>query len=185
MSDEPFVFSIDWELGKDDFQASIRDMMKECITGRKVLSLPIELIPGMSFLTQIALLTCQVNCADCCKCCEVGEGRLIDIIPLEYQYLANKYGTHNFIMDGMDHAIPYPCPFLKSHRCSIYGDRPFVCAMFPFQPGGTAGENMEIKTVAISSQCPEARRITRAVYMNLWRLRRQLARAVGELPKGV
>ena len=185
MSDEEFRFEINWELEKDVFQAAIRDMIKQCTEEHKVISLPIEMIPGNSFFAQIALICSQLNCGECSKCCEIGEGKPIDITPLEYAYLGAKYGPRNFVTNGTDYAIPYPCPFLKSHKCSIYPDRPLVCALFPFQPGGSAGEHRELKVLAVYSHCPESRRIARTVYMNMWRLRRQLERAVGPLPKGI
>jgi Fe-S-cluster containining protein len=175
----PLKTVIDWELEKKEFQESIRDMIKECMDKGKVLALPIELLPGTSFITQMALLLGQIDCTNCAnKCCLSGENNIIDIMPKEYPILAEKFGARHFSTDGKgNHGIQFPCSFLQDHKCSIYGDRPLVCVLFPFQPGGYGGDDGQINTIAVASSCPEARRITRQVYMMSWRIRRQFKRA--------
>lgn len=176
--DKPLQFVIDWDLERRDFQNLVRDMIKQCVDEHKVLVLPVEIVKGEGFSEQLSLLLSQVRCGDCCKCCQSGfDDGMINIVPNEYQYLAQKYGGDHFVFSGGGIFLPYPCPFLKSGRCSIYQDRPLVCTLFPFQPGGTSGLNRELNTLALASGCVESRRITRAVFMMQWRLRRQFKRA--------
>jgi Fe-S-cluster containining protein len=95
----------------------------------------------------------------------------IGLLPLEYNHLSDKYGNKNFIIKGAEAFLPLPCPFLKNGQCIIYRERPLVCVLYPFQPGGTDGDGRSL--IALSSSCPEARRITKQVYMMNWRLRKQ------------
>lgn len=180
MDSESIKFVIDWELEKKEFQEQIREMIKMCVDGHKVISLPITIIPGLDFASELSLMLSQLQCQEkhCSHCCECSnDGKPICVMPAEFEYLANKYGKDKFITDGTGYALPYPCPFLKAEGCNIYQDRPLVCCLFPFQPGGTAGEDGELNVMALASDCSESRRIARAVYMMTWRLRRQFKRA--------
>ena len=172
-------FMIDWELDKKEFQASISEMIKNCMEQDKVISLPIEINPGPNVIGLLSLLLGQIDCTNCNnKCCVSGENNRIELLPKEYQILASKFGKQHFInyysqaQDATGYAMQFPCPFLAEHKCSIYGDRPLICALFPFQDGGFAGEHQNNYVYALASSCPEGRRIARQVYMTFWRLRR-------------
>ena len=179
MNDEPLKTYIDWELEKDAFQCLIRDMIKDCVDHNKVIALPITITEGSSFLDQLGMLLSQVNCKDCNRCCKSGENNVVSLTPEEGRYFSGKYGQSYFTTFEDNLAIPYPCCFLIGHECSIYSDRPLVCALYPFQPGGFAGEEMKENVIAVASDCPEGRRIARTIYMTIWRLRRQFKRAIG------
>lgn len=179
MGSESIKFVINWDLDRQAFQDLVRDMIKQCVEQNKVIVLPVEIVSGEVFAEQLSVLLSQVNCGDCSKCCESSfDNEEICIVPDEYLYLAEKYGYGHFNIDVNGKiTLHYPCPFLKSRRCSIYSDRPLVCTLFPFQPGGTSGEDAELNVLALASSCPESRRIARAVYMTQWRLRKQFKRA--------
>ena len=186
MNDQDVLkYEIPWDLEKDEFQVFIRDMIKDCRDNGKVIALPVEILKGEAFMDQMAMLLSQIDCKDCHLCCVSGEAGDIDIRPAEYQILCEKYGQSHFVDDGKQISIPYPCSFLQSSKCSIYGDRPLVCVLYPFQPGGYGGENGEIFVIAVASSCPEGRRIVRGVYMTSWRLRRQFRRSIGDRYKEV
>jgi Fe-S-cluster containining protein len=171
-------FVINWDLDRQAFQDQVRDMIKQCLDESNVIVLPVEIVRGEVFVEQLSVILAQVNCGDCCRCCKTSfDGGPISIVSNEYRYLAQKYGESNFKQSDGETFLPYPCPFLKSGRCSIYPDRPLVCVFFPFQPGGRSGLNAELNVIALASGCPEARRIARAIYMTQWRLRKQFNRA--------
>jgi len=178
--DEVLKYEVPWDLEKDEFQGFVRDMIKTCVDHGKVISLPIELVQGEYFLDQMAMLLSQVDCKDCHKCCISEKGGVIDLQKAEYELFCQKYGKQHFVTDGKLFSIPYPCPFLQKDKCSIYGDRPFACVLYPFQPGGYGGEHGEIYVIAVASSCPEGRRIARGTYMTSWRLRKQFNRAAGK-----
>jgi Fe-S-cluster containining protein len=177
---EPLKFFIDWELEKDAFQSLVRDMIKNCVDHGKVISLPFIIVRGQSFLDQLGLLLSQVDCRGCNnRCCRTGEDGIVSLTPQEGRIFLERYGQSIFTTSEEGLAIPYPCRFLEGHKCSIYPERPLVCTLYPFQPGGFEGEERRENVIAISAQCPEGKRIARAVYMTTWRLRKQFKRAIG------
>jgi len=176
---EPLKTYIDWELEKDAFQCLVRDMIKNCVDHGKVITLPITIIHGQSFIEQLGMLLSQVDCKDCNKCCLTGVNNFVDLTPQEARIFSVRYGASILSSHEDSVSIPYPCCFLKDHKCSIYPERPLVCAMYPFQSGGFSGEEMKQYTLAVASDCPEGRRIARAIFMTTWRLRRQFKRAIG------
>jgi len=139
----------------------------------KVLALPMEIVPGMTMINLMTLLIAQVNCDGCdARCCKHNpNGAPLEMLPPEYQRLAEKYGHQHFTVKGEWAYLPMPCPFLKVNRCTIYRDRPLVCVLYPFQPGALDGDGHNL--LALASKCPEAKRIAGQVYMTEWRIRRQ------------
>lgn len=172
MSDE-MTYVIDWNLNQVDFRRRVREIIRQAETRGKVLALPVEMNPGQVSLDLMILLLSQVNCEKCdAECCKQNPyGGPIDILPVEYKRLAEKYGPQHFLLQEDKYVLPMPCPFLKQGRCSIYPDRPMICVIFPFQSGAVNGEGKLV--MAVASSCPEGRRIARNIYMTAWRLRHQ------------
>lgn len=177
---ETMKYLIDWELNQEAFRHSIKDMIRKARKNGKVLALPMEITPGMTFINLMILLLAQVKCDDCdAQCCRMNpEGDMTPIVPPEYQRLSEKYGKEHFVEKDGQAFLPMPCPFLKKgpysqlkELCTIYRDRPLPCVLYPFQPGATDGADNMI--LALASRCPEGRRITKEVYMMAWRIRQQ------------
>lgn len=171
---EQIVQEINWQLDQRNFQRQVRAIISEAQKKGKVITLPIGVHLGQVMLDLMTLLLSQVNCDGCdAPCCRRNPSdEPISILPPEYERLAGKYevGKLSKIEDGT-YGLPMPCPFLKGGRCSIYSDRPLVCIIYPFQPGGADfNGNMHL---ALSSSCPESHRIARNVYMWGWRIRHQ------------
>lgn len=172
---------IDWQLDQEPFRRLVDSIINEAKVTNKVIALPLGIHPGQTALDLMTLLLCQVNCDDChVPCCRENPGGLpISILPPEYERLAAKYDVGELKQsDDGTYELPTPCPFLKGNRCSIYSDRPLVCVIYPYQLGGEDGEGNMV--LALSSSCPDARRISRLVYMFAWRIRRQFFMLGGE-----
>jgi len=172
-------YVIDWTLNLEAFKKQVRDLIHQARKGGKVLALPFQVYPGHPFFDMLVSLLSHVECEGCdAPCCKSNpEDMPLRLLPPEFNKLASKYGEKNFIPDGDSGILPMPCPFLKHNRCTIYPDRPLVCVLYPFQPGATDGANNMM--MALAASCPEARRITRAVYLMSWRIRQQF-HALGE-----
>ena len=172
-------YVIDWTLDREAFKKQVRDLIYQARKGGNVLALPFQVYPGHPFFDLLVSLLSHVECEGCdAPCCKSNPEDLpLRLLPPEFDKLASKYGEKNFIPDGDSGILPMPCPFLKHNRCTIYPDRPLVCVLYPFQPGATDGANNMM--MALASSCPEARRITRAVYLMSWRIRQQF-HALGE-----
>lgn len=173
MNDKSMKSQIDWNLPQVAFRHFVRGMVNECQKKGKVLVLPMQVSGGMNFLDKLSLTIGQVNCEGChAPCCKVDpSGLQISVLPPEAKRLAEKYGWEHFIIKDDKYWLPTPCPFLKNNRCTIYQDRPLVCVLYPFQPGGTDGEGNPL--IALASSCPESRRITKQVFMMSWRIRQK------------
>lgn len=173
VNQESMTYLIDWELNQEAFRHQVRDLIHKAQKNGKVLALPMEVSKGMTFVNLLTLTVGQVNCEGCdARCCKQNpNGEPLQMLPPEYTRLAERYGKEHFIVKGEWAYLPMPCPFLKSDRCTIYRERPLVCVIYPFQPGASdaAGNNI----LALASSCPEARRITKQVYMMSWRIRQQ------------
>lgn len=194
MTDGLMVREIDWDVPQSEFRDFIREYIHTAEKSNKVLALPIEIHKGQSAIDLLTLLLAQVNCDDCdAICCKANpDGMLTQVLSHEYEYLSKKYGQEHFIIKNESAFLPMPCPFLRKgtkpgakQLCKIYPDRPLVCVFYPFQPGATAfqdevkdGEEMDI--LAVASECPEGRRITKAVFMTAWRIRHQFERVRSE-----
>jgi len=137
----------------------------------KVLCLPVMAHTGQAFLDMLTLVLAQVHCSACdAPCCrENPGGEESFLFPLEYEHLSEKYGKEHFLTCDKGAYFLMPCPFLKDGRCAIYEDRPTVCVLYPFQ-GGAVDSNGN-PMIALSADCPEARRITRNVYTTSWWIR--------------
>lgn len=184
--DDKMTYVIDWELPQDAFRDSVRGLIHQAQKRNKVLALPIETHTGQTAIDLLTLLLAQMNCDNCdAPCCRANPaGMLTQLLPSEYQRLSAKYGKENFIVKEDVAYLPMPCPFLRKgpypqlkQLCKIYPERPFVCILYPFQPGANDGEGHNI--LAVASSCPEGRRIARQILMMAWRFRRQY-RLIGE-----
>lgn len=173
MSKDKLLYLFNWQLNQEAFRHEVRKLINRAEKEGKVLALPIKISPGQQMLDMMTLLLSQVNCDGCdARCCKIKTyNKPIEVLPPEYERLAEKYGSQHFKKKGEVVELHMPCPFLKNNRCSIYRDRPLVCVLYPYQFGANdVAGNM---VLAMSSSCPEARRITRNIYMWSWRLRHQ------------
>jgi Fe-S-cluster containining protein len=77
------------------------------------------------------------QCQACCRCCH---DKLIQLNPYEIARLARHLGisTGEFIANYMTADQPYllflpnsACVFLGDQGCSVHGDRPLVCRLYP------------------------------------------------------
>ena len=170
---EEIEFVIDWTLDQVQFRAQIRKMIKMASENGKVLTLPLFPEPGRWALDLLTLILSQVNCEGCdTPCCKSNpNGENTDLIPADYRRIKELYGDEGILYKDGQHYLKMPCRFLKGNRCQIYPDRPFVCQVYPFNPGGSEGMTNRRFAMSLESRCPEARRITKAIYMTQWRLR--------------
>jgi len=159
---------IDWWLPKEQFCRLVDELIERATASGKVLALPMQIHAGQVYRDYLTLLLAQVHCGACdAPCCrENPDSEPTTILPSEYRRLAKKYGEENLVMGKKLAFIPMPCPFLKNNRCTIYEDRPLTCVFYPFQHG--AFDDNGKSMMALASACPEARRITRQVYMAAW-----------------
>jgi len=161
--------SIDWELPEKEFIDQIRDMILKSVREEAAITLPILLHGAGDLVETLSLINSQIDCNGCdARCCKYNPGNHPTAITLkEYEMIKRKFGHHDFNVEGGFAHIPMPCPFLEDSRCTIYSDRPFMCYMFPFQPGGSVEGigTKEVPAVSLSAACPEARRIAERVYM--------------------
>lgn len=173
VTDESMEWVTDWWLPREEVQRHVDDMIKRATKSGKVLCLPVQTYSGQVFHDLLTLLLAQVYCGSCdAPCCRRNpDDKPSYLMPSEYHRLSKKYGSEHFLVDEQGAYIPMPCPFLKSNKCIIYEDRPLVCVLYPFQPGAfdDGGNSM----IALAANCPEARRITRQVYMSSWWVRHQ------------
>lgn len=77
------------------------------------------------------------RCRACCRCCH---NKLIQLNPYEIARLAKHLGisTGEFIANYMTADKPYllfpqnnACIFLGEQGCTVHGDRPLVCRLYP------------------------------------------------------
>lgn len=170
---------IDWELGQVDFESQIRVMIRECERKSKVITLPVFMLPGAHFLGDLAMLLAQVKCSGCeAKCCKKASGAEdkegIGITQTDEDLLIKMSLGKHVKGSGDTTHLEYPCPLLLNNLCTVYPNRPTVCILFPFQTGGFTGEGQRM--LAVSSDCPEARRIAKEVYLKAWEVRKTLQR---------
>jgi len=172
-TDKPLQWVIDWWLPREEVQHRVDDVIQQATESGKVLCLPMQTYSGQVFHDILALLLAQVHCGACdAPCCRQNpDDKPSYLMPPEYHRLSKKYGSEHFLVDKEGAFLPMPCPFLENNRCTIYEDRPLVCVLYPFQPG--AFDDGGNKMIALASNCPEARQITRQVYMSSWWIRHQ------------
>ena len=178
MAQDSMRFEIDWTLDQIQFRAQIRKMIKQARASGKVLTLPLFPESGDGALELITIITSQIRCERCdALCCKSNpHDSDLSLLPSEYQRLKDKYGDAHLLATGGEYWIKMPCGFLQGDRCTIYPDRPLVCFLYPFNPGGE-GEGGRM-AIALESRCPEAQRVTKDIYMTSWRLR-QSYRSLG------
>ena len=148
-------------------------------------------IPG-TLIEIEALILSQIECKNCdALCCrspkyaEFG----IPFLSSEYQALVDRVGEERLSkLDiktiGTSRYMPSPCPFLAKGRCSIYDIRPMACIKYPLGPSGLN----EDKTVGLDPLCPEARRVTKRVYLNFHALLNKMQQVYAhrdELAEGI
>lgn len=170
---EELKWEIDWWLPKSEFVRLIDEMIKRAVAEGKILALPLQIYSGQVYHDYMTLLLAQVHCGACdAPCCKKNSNNEpTALLAPEYRRLVKKYGASYFVIIKGQAFLPMPCPFLKNDKCTIYEDRPLICVCYPFQPGATdsGGNGM----MALASSCPEARRITRRIYMSAWWIRHQ------------
>jgi len=171
-------FEIEWTLDQVQFRAQIRKMIKAARASGKVLTLPLFPETSDGALELITIITSQIRCEGCdALCCKSNPyGSNLSLLPSEYQRLKEKYGEEHLLAHDGEYWIKMPCGFLQGGQCTIYPDRPLVCILYPFNPGGE-GEHGRM-ALSLESRCPEARRITRDIYSASWRIR-QSYRSLG------
>ena len=102
-------------------------------------------------------IPCGENCSACCQIA----GNIV-LFPGEAGSLAEKVpGAAKYIRAKMVNGqsveiIEQPCPFLKNGLCSIEGDRPLDCRLYPFD---YCVFNDQI-IVITSKSCPETENIS-------------------------
>jgi Fe-S-cluster containining protein len=170
-------FAIDWELLEAEFRNQIEALIRSARKSEIVIPLPCH-ITGDG-LELAALVLSQVNCdgcdAPCCRSPKFAEFG-IPLLGTEYQALVERMGKEKLIkmgvkLSGKTGYMPTPCPFLRKNACSIYDIRPFSCVFYPIDRSAVDEEGFGI--VALDSQCPEARRIAKRVYMTYRKLRQK------------
>lgn len=174
-------FVVDWSLPRDAFRAQVRGVIFAAESAGKVIVLPVGIVSGQEFVGVLSTVLSQLHCdgcdANCCKRNPDGSPNTLRLA--EYDALVKKYGGQHFSRDSKFGHMPMPCPFLCDDRCTIYDDRPLVCAIYPFQPGGyIEGRNNGNEMISLGACCPEARRIAELVYMQYWDIRKRFLNAV-------
>lgn len=173
VTDKSLEWVIDWGLSREEVKRRVDALIQQAVEGGKILCLPVQTHSGQAFHDLLALLLAQVHCGACdAPCCRQNPGdKPSYLVPSEYHRLVKKYGREHFPLDIEGAYLPMPCPFLENNWCTIYEDRPLVCVLYPFQPGAVddGGNSM----IALAANCPEARRITRQVFMSSWWIRHQ------------
>lgn len=156
--------SLDYSLNKEAFGARVDDLIRCTQSEKTVIPLPLTVDSMQAGLAVVCALLSQVNCDGCkAKCCNSLPGDIY-LLPSEQEYLSMK-------------SLTPPCPFLRDNRCSIYENRPLTCIRYPYQPG--AASKNGTPTIALASECPEAQRIAKSVYMTFWQMKRKF-KDVGE-----
>lgn len=150
-------------------------MIATCREQGKVLTLPIPLHSGEPFAFQLSLVLSQVNCDKCdALCCKNDDNHNgITLMSQDREVLEKMNLGHLIKGAGIRPHLAYPCPLLKKKQCTIYADRPIACLLYPFQSGGSITDE-HILTMAVSSSCPEGRRIARQVFIMAWHIRQRV-----------
>ncbi len=72
-------------------------------------------------------MKCCESCQECC--CEDNN---IDLTPRELKFFKKNTPDLEYTTYGdMGRVRVHPCPFLINKRCSVYSQRPLICATFP------------------------------------------------------
>ncbi len=189
MTDDKLVSEINWELDELHFHQQIKDYIARSHALGKVLVLPIRVgeTDPKHFLEKMALLQSMLHCQGCgAVCCRSNpDGEPFELLPTDGKRLEAYDAAHgNHLIrkqDGM-RELPMPCPYLAYDHCAVYPIRPFICMLYPFQPGGENSNGEPL--VAVESRCPEARRIAELVYMNYYHIAHQTREQIKSLEGG-
>ena len=177
--EDSLTHAIDWDVDRATFEANINSLISLATDNKKILPLPIAIVKGEPFLEMVIAITMQVDCNGCnAHCCRTNpDGSNISMAWSDYDQLRLKHTEeelHNkgIYIRGATCVFPSPCPFLMVNTCRIYDDRPFICIMYPISNPARDGTGAPM--LAVESSCPEARRIARKLYMDMWLLRKRV-----------
>lgn len=162
------LFTLDWQVPQEEFRNQIRAMINAARENNKVLVLPVE-DKQDSLMWLLSSIDCEECDAPCCRRSPPEE--YVGLTPSEFMLLREKYGDKGMRPHKYGGAIEMPCRFLKHNRCEVYADRPLVCITYPMQPGGMIDGR---SCMALASSCPQARKITKALYMAYWRFKQKV-----------
>jgi len=171
---EDFSFEINWDVEKHQMRSQVHEFIKGSRKHGKSITLPVS-----SQIETVFMMLSRVNCKGCnAACCKIGPSNksYVGLAPSEYKRLV-KLGAKNLIQDEIGGRLPLPCQFLNNNRCSIYGDRPLTCLLFPYQPRGLGASDhnsKEVELLSVASYCPEAVKIARSLYMFIWRIKQKV-----------
>jgi Fe-S-cluster containining protein len=179
-------FEIDWRLPEAEFRQQIDNLIRDAYENKMVLPLPCHISMSKSGLELLALILSQINCSNCDAVCCRSLDYIESDIPLlktEYRALVERIGEDKLNQMGIKlvgntRYLPRPCPLLNGHSCSVHDIRPNPCINYPFEKPATDSEGL--KTITLDSFCPEARRITRDVYMMYWKLFNKMQEIVSQ-----
>lgn len=158
-------YRVDYSLDEGSFRKKVDELICLAQSENRVIPLPLSVDSMQAGIAVITSIVSQVKCDGCkVNCCRSLPGQIY-LLPLEQERL------------GTDGSLPSPCPFLKNDRCSVYAERPLTCIRYPYQPGAVNKEGLPI--IALASECPEACRIARDVYVEYWQIRKKY-NTVGE-----
>jgi Fe-S-cluster containining protein len=156
-------------LPEAEFRKQIVKFINNAVKTGKTLPLPFHIKD--SNIEVMTLFLSQLNCSACRTVCCLSSKYAKGGVPLldnDYAVLVKRIGAGKLDKMGIKSIdnktfIHLPCPFLDKNKCSIYDIRPTACMHYPFdQPGE---DNLGRKMISLDPLCPEARRITRRLYL--------------------
>ena len=172
---------VKWNVPLPDFVQQINRLIADAEAKDAVIPLPIRQATKAAYIEQMVLFNSRLNCEAChAKCCVNALSHpTVTLSAKEYELLCGLIGREKMNSFGIkkgepvdvgplhleSYDMPLPCPFLKAHRCSIYNHRPSICVIYP--AGGRSFIN-GMPTMAVSSSCPEARRLVRSIYITAY-----------------
>lgn len=169
---EPLKTVVDWDLPPREFERQVDQLILQYTAGGKVIPLPIALPPNGKGQDLLVVMLAKIDCSGCdAICCreQPANEDKIAMAPAEFEDLKRKYPTIMHSVHLSEDSVTAPCPLLKDGRCQVYHDRPFVCWLYPFEfgawtvPEGTARKE---QLAAVSSSCPEARKLAKGIYLS-------------------
>lgn len=168
-----------------EFRKQVDDIINNARKNETTLPFPCHL--GEKGIEIMALILSQIDCtgcdARCCKTMKIAEFG-IPFLKTELEVLAKRVGEEKLAKMGVKSTeknayLPIPCPLLVKNTCSIYDIRPFICIEFPIIQTGE--DNFGEKVIGLAGSCPEARRITKRIYLNLWKLQNKMREVISQM----
>jgi len=156
----------DYSLDREAYEDQVDRLVSSAQSRKGTIPLPLTFDSMRAGLAIVCALLSQVNCDKCeAKCCKSLPGNVY-LLPSEQEYLSMK-------------SLTQPCLFLDGNRCLIFHNRhrPLTCIRYPYQPGATSKDG--IPAIALASECPEACRIAKDVYMTFRQMKQKFV-DVGE-----